>query len=298
MNDMTCDEIRDLAPAYVLGALERDVEQAVAEHLVSCPDVHAEIAELGSVVGYLAETVELVEPPTSLRDRIRSAAAEDLAARNAGAAAEPTGANAGPTAIAEPTARADIEARPAPPMRPSSASVVSLDAARARRRDLRTWAFGLAAVFAIVALGAWNVATQQDLAAARAYQARLAAALAQAGQPGSQVAVLASTGAPGSGPGGIAVLPSSGNGTLVVSGLAPTSGSQVYEAWAISEGKPPTPVAGFTVGPDGVGFTDQMPTATGETLTVAITLEPKPNPTAPSSAPLAAGVATPPNPSG
>lgn len=149
-----------------------------------------------------------------------------------------------------------------------------------------------------MALGAWNVATQQDLAAARSYQARLAAALAQAGQPGSQVAVLASTGAPGSGPGGIAVLPSSGKGTLIMSGLAPTSGSQIYEAWAITEGQPPTPVAGFTVGSDGIGYTDQMPAATGATLTVAITLEPKPNPTAPSSAPIAAGVAAPPNPSG
>src|SRR6185369_15642863 len=117
MNDMTCDEIRDLAPAYVLGALERDVEQAVAEHLLTCPDVHAEIAELGSVVGYLAETVELVEPPASLRDRIQSAAAGDLAARNASATAGPA-AVAEPTASAEPTAPAGIEARPAPPARP------------------------------------------------------------------------------------------------------------------------------------------------------------------------------------
>src|SRR5947199_6082419 len=81
MTKMTCDEIRDLAPVYVLGALERDVERDVAEHLRTCADAHAEVEELGGVVPYLDETVPLVEPPARLRDRIMAAAAEDLAAR-------------------------------------------------------------------------------------------------------------------------------------------------------------------------------------------------------------------------
>ena len=254
---MTCDEIRDLAPAYVLGALERDEERAVAEHLRTCPDAHAEMAEMGEVVPYLDEAVPLVEPPPALRDRIMAAAAQELASR--------------PSSQAEPPRVIPI--------------------ATARGRNMRAWALGIAAVFAIVALGAWNVVISQQLADARSYQQRLASTVALAGQPGSQVAVLTSTGAPGSGPGGIAVLPASGNGTLLVSGLAPTSGKQVYEAWSIVEGQPPVPVAGFTVGADGVGYTNAMPAAAGTTITVAITLEPAPNPTAPSSAPVAAGVA-------
>ncbi|MEA2519597.1 MAG: hypothetical protein QOF49_1677 [Chloroflexota bacterium] len=280
MTTMTCDEIRDLAPAYVLGALERVVEHDVAEHVRTCADAHAEMEELGGVVPYLDETIPLVEPPARLRDRIMAAAAEDLAARQARRVAP------------EPP----VVTRTEPP--DPGNRVVSIDAARSRRRDLRTWALGIAAVLAIVALGAFNVVTQQELSTARSYQARLAAALAQAGQPGSQVAVLASTGAPGSGPGGIAVMPATGNGTLVVTGLAPTTGSQVYEAWAIVDGHPPAPVAGFTVGADGIGYFDRMPNATGETLTVAITLEPRPNPTAPSAAPIAAGVAVPPTAAG
>jgi hypothetical protein len=325
MISLTCDDVRDLAPAYVLGALERAEELAVTEHLLDCPNVHAEVAELGGVVPYLAETVPLVEPPASLRGRILIAAADDLAARRSRPADSLTEADtltaaefeeqqaatdaALDAAAIAATASAGVPPTELPPIGPlgrsgvgpirpsggpsTTGTVVSFDAARARRRDLRTWALGIAAAFAIVALGAWGVATQQDLNAARTYQARLTAALVQAGQPGSQVAVLASTGAPGAGPGGIAVLPASGNGTLLVSGLAPTSGSQVYEAWAIADGQPPTPVAGFTVGPDGIGYLDRMPPATGQTVTVAITLEPKPNPTAPSSAPLAAGVAVP-----
>ena len=302
MTTMTCDEIRDLAPAYVLGALERDEELAVAEHLRTCPDAHAEMAELGGVVPYLDETVPLVEPPPALRDRIMAAAAQELASRPAAWTSVVASIPAVPSGPVEaPPATADLPRSIATPpsagvSRPveaprltEPARVIPISAARGR--NLRTWALGIAAVFAIVAMGAWNVVLQQQLSDTRSYQQRLAAAMTQAGQPGSQVAVLASTGAPGSGPGGIAVMPASGNGTLIISGLAPTTGSQVYEAWSIVDGQPPTPVTGFTVGTDGVGYTNAMPAATGTTITVAITLEPAPNPTAPSSAPVAAGVA-------
>ena len=64
---MTCDEVRDLAPAYVLGALEADEERLVAEHLETCSEDHAEFSELGSVVPYLGDLVPLVEPPADLR---------------------------------------------------------------------------------------------------------------------------------------------------------------------------------------------------------------------------------------
>jgi anti-sigma factor RsiW len=286
---LTCDEIRDLAPAYVLGALERDEEAAVTEHLRTCPDVHREVAELGEMTAYLDETIPLVEPPASLRGRILAAAADDLATRQAADAPAP--------AVTTPTPKpAPLSATAAPARttsRETADRVISLDDARARRRNWGAWVVGLAAVLAIVALGAWNVSIQQQLNDTRTYQQRLSAALAQAGQPGSQVAVLAST-TPGSGLGGIAVMPATGNGSLVVTGLAPTTGTQVYEAWAILQGQPPTPVAGFKVGADGVGYFDKMPSATGETLTVAITLEPQPNPSAPSSAPIAAGIAAPP----
>jgi hypothetical protein len=81
---------------------------------------------------------------------------------------------------------------------------------------------------------------------------------------------------------------------MLVSGLAATTGSQVYEAWTIVEGRPPAPVAGFTVTVDGIGYIDRMPSAAGGRVTVAITLEPAPNASVPSSAPIAAGVAAPP----
>ena len=142
----------------------------------------------------------------------------------------------------------------------------------------------------VLVLGGWNLLLQSELAGSRSYQAQVEEAIALARQPGAQVALL---GPPEgtSGPTGIAVMPPSGDGRLVMTGLAPTTGSQVYEAWAIHEGQAPVPVGGFTVGRDGVGYFDDMPSAGEEPVIVAITLEPGPDATAPSSAPISLGVA-------
>ena len=43
--DLTCDEVRDLAGAFVLGALEPAEAAAVRAHLASARTPHAEIAE-------------------------------------------------------------------------------------------------------------------------------------------------------------------------------------------------------------------------------------------------------------
>ena len=78
---LTCDEVRDLAASYVLGALTDQEMDAVREHLADCPETHAEFAELGSVVPALDAAVPLMEPPTGLRERVMAAAAADLDAR-------------------------------------------------------------------------------------------------------------------------------------------------------------------------------------------------------------------------
>jgi anti-sigma factor RsiW len=77
MRNLTCDEVRELAAAYVLDALEADEAAAVRSHLAAHPDGHPEIAELGAVIPALAEIVPIVEPPDSLKGRIMAAAAAD-----------------------------------------------------------------------------------------------------------------------------------------------------------------------------------------------------------------------------
>src|SRR5690242_5346085 len=78
---LTCDEVRDLAPAFVLGALPADEADRVREHLVACPEEHPELAELGSAVPALARSVEAAQPRPDLGARILAAARAEQAAR-------------------------------------------------------------------------------------------------------------------------------------------------------------------------------------------------------------------------
>jgi anti-sigma factor RsiW len=212
---MTCDQARDLAPAYVLGALDTAEERAVHEHLASCPEAHEEFPELGGVVPVLAEAVELVEPPAALRDRIMAAAAADLEARRGAASApEPP-----PIALRTPPREGRWSLRPA-------------------------WVVGLAAVLAIVALGAWNVRLQGDLATAQAYQRRVDEVLAIARTPGATVAVL--IGAQPSANSGIVAVRADGRAAMVVSGLPAIGGAGIYEVWVIIGTNAPVPVGALT----------------------------------------------------
>ena len=118
---LTCDEIRDLAPLFVTGALDPDEMDAVREHLADCDDAHAEVMELGEAATALLESVEPVDPPASIKPRLMAAAAADLAAgRHPSTAA---------SAIATAPAAAPVPAPPAetPVRRP----------ARGRRRRRR-----------------------------------------------------------------------------------------------------------------------------------------------------------------
>ena len=77
---LSCDEVRDLAAGFVLGALEDEQMTRLREHLSTCAEPHPEIDELGDVVSYLADTLEPVEPPAGLGRRILAAVAAEAAA--------------------------------------------------------------------------------------------------------------------------------------------------------------------------------------------------------------------------
>ena len=97
--NMTCDEVRDLAPLFVTGALDPDEMDAVREHLAGCNDPHGELAELGEAAAALLETAEPAEPPAALKPRLMAAAAADLAEGRHPAS---TPAAQAPTSIAAP----------------------------------------------------------------------------------------------------------------------------------------------------------------------------------------------------
>ena len=278
---LTCDEARDLAAGFVLGALAPDEMVAVREHLATCAEAHPEFEELGGVVPYLADSLEPVEPPPALGNRILAA----ITAEAAGASVvDPV--SAAPTPLPTPAAPVDRAAATGTP----GPAVVDLSAERARRRSPIVWIAGIAAVLLIVGLGAWNVALRQDLGTAQAYAAAVDEVLALAGTTGGQAAILAPDVA--GGPSGIAAVGADGQVKLAMRGLAATSGSQVYEAWVIGA-DPATPVAIGSFTPDTQGFGTLATTTTSGApgVTIALTLEPTAGRTSPTPPVISSGVA-------
>jgi anti-sigma-K factor RskA len=259
--NLTHEQVLDLAAGFVLGALDPEEDQAVREHLASCELSHDEIAALGGVLPYLAESVDQVEPPASLKARIMAAAADDLEARRgAQSEVEPEGGDR--RVMSFPTA----EEREV----------------RRRRTNVIGWALRIAAVLVIAALGAWNLRLQQDLNSTRQD-------LDQALQPTNAVAVLRPE---GTGPSGVALVQADGTVRLEMRNLEATSGSQVYEAWVIAPGGAPVPIGGFAVGQDGTGKLVARQAGATPGVTLALTREPGPNATAPTPPIVSSGVAT------
>src|SRR5215203_4772065 len=225
---LTCDEVRGLAPLFAADALDADEMAAVREHLADCPDAHEELLAFGEAATALLETVEPVAPPPALKARLLAAAAADL---------ESGGHPASHVVPASPVAVAPVAATP-----PAVPQPVDLAAERARRRSRLGWLVAVAAVIGVIALGAWNVALRQDLGAAQAYQQGVDQVLALATQPGSATAILASEDGSSS---GLAVIGADGTTRITVRGLAPTSGSQVYTAWAIEGDAAPVAIGDF-----------------------------------------------------
>jgi anti-sigma-K factor RskA/putative zinc finger protein len=271
-----CSEATDLAAGFVTGALAPGEMDRVRAHLATCPEAHAEFAELGSAVPALLADLPQAEPSAALRGRILAAARAERTA-----AATDTMVRATDT-MARPT---DTMARPVP-IRPTERGGLVAFLAGARP----AWAVaGIAAVLAVV-LGLQTFDLQARLHQAATYNDEVAAVLQVAARPGSQLAVLAA----GNGaayPAGIAAVGTDGAVRLAIQGLTPTTGAQVYEAWVIAGTAAPVPIGGFAVGSSGAAALSASPATTASGIVVALTLEPGPGATTPTLPIIASGVA-------
>ena len=216
---LTCDEVREMAGAFVLGALDPAEDASVRAHLETCADAHAEIAELGGVLPALAESVPVVEPPAGLKGRIMAAAAADLETRSGdrpgrgadrrralGAGCRDRGRGQRrardrrrglgrrcPGAVRLPGRReiAAIEAGTVAPATPEPIPFpVGTERAARRRTPTSSWVLRIAAVVAIVGLAGWNFLLRNQLDAAQSYEQSVAAVIEAAGQPGALTAIL------------------------------------------------------------------------------------------------------------
>lgn len=283
---MTCSDVRELAGSFVLGALPALEADAVRQHLASCPEAHAEVEELGSVVPALFEAVEVVPAPAGLRDRILAAAAAEHRAR-ALASGQPEAAPQGISGALAP----DLPSMPPPrTVEPAATGAPrrGFDFGALLRRPL--WA-GLAAAALVIALGlgAWNVQLRSQIDGLSAYRDNVVEVLEEASRPGAELAVLAAAqGAPG--PTGLAAVGADGSVAMVMRDLAPTTGTQVYTAWLIGQSGSPIPIGEFRVDDSRTAsFATAHPTL-GPGVTVALSLEPKPGAQTPTTV-VAAGKA-------
>ncbi|TAK01624.1 MAG: hypothetical protein EPO36_04900 [Chloroflexota bacterium] len=288
--NLTHDDVLDLAAGFVLGALAPEEEAAVRDHLASCPEPHAEIEQLGGVVPYLADLVDPVEPPASLRARILVAAAAERPAPIDATARTPSAA----TPSAATPAAAPAPSAPAPLPFPTAAERSVRAAAHPPR--LGTWAMGIAAVLAVAVLGAWNLQLQgrlsgveEDLSAATAYQQGVARVLAVATQDGAQVAILTATPDAPTRAAGLAATGTDGTVVISMHDLVPTTGTQVYEAWVIVGDNAPVPLGGFEVGPAGTGVFSGSTALAEPGAILALTLEAAPGATIPNPPVLTVG---------
>lgn len=204
----TCARADELAAPYLLGALEPDEATAIAAHLLTCDEPHAELRE-GVGGELLALGLEPVAPSPGLRDRLM----------------------------------ATIEHTPQDhaPVAPSVPATVGPAAAPAAGAGLfgwltNGWARGMAvaAVVAVIALGAWNIGLQGQLRDSRAVADAIANATAvHSVQSDAGHGLLLDTGS------GAAFVPSE---------MASLPSNQVYEAWLIPAAGAPLGVAAFRPG--------------------------------------------------
>jgi len=269
---LRCADVLELSGAFVLGALAPAEMDAVRAHLAACPEAHVEVAELGSVVPALFESIEPVEPPEGLKARILAAAAAEQASLQRSRAVDAQVADTQRAAPADRTVKPFPAAETRPP---------GWDLGALFRRPV--WAgIAAAAVVAAIALGALSLNLRSQLDGLTAYRNGVVEVLEEAARPGAQLAVLvAPENAPG--PTGLAAVGADGSVAMVMRDLAPTTGSEVYTAWLIGGDGMPIPVGDFVVDDSRTASFTTAHATLGPGVTVALSLEPKAGATTPTT---------------
>jgi hypothetical protein len=264
---ISCDRVRDLAPGFVLGALDADEMVAVREHSRSCRMPHPELGEMGGVLPYLGGSLEPVEPPRHLKAAVLAAAQADLEARRV--AAEAPAVTPAEAATAAQATR--------------SGRVVSLGAVRrlSSRRSV-VWLTRVAAAVIIVSLAGYVVAVQGDLDKAHQAQDHTNKVLNYLAVYGSRSTVM--TPEPGQKGGGEAVMLPSGHVIVYLHGLQKTSGDEVYTLWLSSDGGALVKSGSFTADAEGEGFLELDSVLPFDSLWLMVCREPNGNAEKPGTA--------------
>jgi hypothetical protein len=94
VHNTTCRRLRELIPAYSLGATDAEETEFVKAHLADCPAAVAELAEYARLAEALLYSAPPAQPPTHLAEKLCAATAATAAASTApppGPATAPAG---------------------------------------------------------------------------------------------------------------------------------------------------------------------------------------------------------------
>lgn len=264
---LDCASVAELAGVYVLGALEVSEAAAVRRHLETCPEPHADFAQVGAVAAALFEAVDPVAPPPRLRARVMERIALEARASNA----------------TQPAAPITLSRPPGGALR-RPAAVGERPGFLARLEVLGSRLMPLAALLLIGVLAGWNLLLQQDAQRSGERVATLRDAVTLSQSPDAAIARFEPTD-PATTTRGFAAVAPDGTGVLVISGLDPAPAGRTYQAWYLL-GTTPRSAGLVHVEADGLGVLSGLQRPPGTTQ-MALTLEPAPGSDAPTSDPLA-----------
>ena len=205
---------RDLLGAFALGTVDAEEAATVGAHLATCAECQAEIAGLWTAVDVLRKTVEPLDPPPALRDRIAD-----------GILAEATS-----PAPASPAPSAAPALEPVPTLAPVSPAPEPIRPPASFWSRATPW-MAAAAILLLLSAGllVWNLRLREQIAAA----------------PVTETIALAPTDAAPNARGEVTYLPQDDLFILDVRGLPPLEADQVYEVSLIREDGVPAPAGVF-----------------------------------------------------
>ncbi|MDX1990978.1 MAG: anti-sigma factor [bacterium] len=261
-----CSRLRDLLPAYSIGATDPDETAWVESVLPACPEVADELAEYASLSKALNFTIALSSPPAALHDKVLAAAR----AMDANAASG--------TSTGAPSAQPSTTVLPDRTHPVASPGIQVLPAPNKPAPNRWLWAAAAAAALLILTNAYWLVQSNA-LRQERDQAQTLAEALA-----GAQTVALESTSAPGT---VFATVLVTDDSALVIDAALPAlPAGRTYQVWALGGG---SPVSVGLLNPGANVSTFQLPDSDGEVVAFAISEEPEGGSPQPTTVPIATG---------